>query len=48
MFNRNVMATVLTGLFAVGASAAAQAQQPNSIGQQANPSGWTFNIAPYV
>ena len=44
-----VMTTALAGLLAGGAISGAQAQQPASSGQQAaaNPSGWTFNIAPY-
>jgi hypothetical protein len=45
MFHRIVMAALLTGLLAGGA----HAQQPTSIGQQTtNPSGWTFNVAPYL
>ena len=49
MLNRIVMAAVLTALLAAGATSGAQAQQPSSSGQQtANPSGWTFNIAPYM
>jgi hypothetical protein len=49
MSNRIVMAAILAGLFAAGAKSGAQAQQPTSVGQQAaNPSGWTFNIAPYA
>ena len=45
MLNQIVMVAILTVLLAVGA----QAQQPTSSGQQsANPSGWTFNIAPYL
>ncbi len=49
MLSRIVMAAVLTALLAAGATSGAQAQQPSSVGQQtANPSGWTFNIAPYM
>ncbi len=49
MSNRIVMAAILAALFAAGATSGAQAQQPTSVGQQAaNPSGWTFNIAPYA
>jgi hypothetical protein len=50
MSNRIVMAAVLTALLAAAeATSGAQAQQPTSAGQQAaNPSGWTFNIAPYM
>jgi hypothetical protein len=45
MLNRIVMIAILTVVLAVGA----QAQQPTSSGQlSANPSGWTFNIAPYL
>ncbi len=48
MLSRIVMTTALTGLLAAGATSVAQAQQPTSSGQQAaDPSGWTFNIAPY-
>ncbi len=43
------MVVVLTGLLVAGATSGAQAQQPISVGQQtANPSGWTFDIAPYL
>jgi hypothetical protein len=49
MFARVVIAAGLSLLFAVGAMSGAQAQQPISSGQQvANPSGWTFNVAPYA
>jgi hypothetical protein len=49
MLRRLVMAVVLTGLLAVGAMSGAQAQQPVSAGQPATaPSGWTFNVAPYL
>jgi hypothetical protein len=49
MLIRFVIAAVLGGLFAAGAMSGAQAQQPISSGQQAaNPSGWTFNVAPYA
>jgi hypothetical protein len=49
MLSRTVMAAVLMGLLATSAISGAQAQQPSSSGQQAaNPSGWTFNIAPYM
>jgi len=49
MLGRIVMAAVLTGLFAAGATSGARAQQPVSSGLQvANPSGWTVDIAPYV
>jgi hypothetical protein len=47
MLSRIVTTTALTGLLAAGTTSV-QAQQPTSSGQQAaNPSGWTFNIAPY-
>ncbi len=49
MLNRIAVAAVLAGLFACGATSGARAQQPTSSGQQAaNPSGWTFNVAPYL
>ena len=48
MLSRVVMTTALAGLLAGGAITGVRAQQPISSGQQAaNPSGWTFNIAPY-
>jgi len=48
MLRRIVTAAALTGLFTAGATSGAQAQQPITAGQQAaNPSGWTFNVAPY-
>jgi hypothetical protein len=47
MLSHIVMTTALTGLLAAGTTSV-QAQQPTSSGQQAaDPSGWTFNIAPY-
>ena len=49
MFNRIVMPAAVAVLLAAGAMSSVQAQQPISLGQQeANSSGWTFNIAPYV
>ena len=49
MLRRLVMAAVLTGLFAGGVMSGAQAQQPISSGQAAaSPSGWTFDVTPYV
>jgi hypothetical protein len=49
MLNRIVMTMLLTATFAVGAPLAARAQQPIGIGQSsANPSDWTFDIAPYA
>ena len=49
MCNQVFMATVLTVLLAAGGTPGARAQQPMGLGQQqATPSGWTFNIAPYL
>src|ERR1700760_4473056 len=49
MPGRMTMAAIVTGLLAGGAASGALAQQPGSIGQQTpNPSGWTFNVAPYL
>ncbi len=49
MLRRIVMAVVLAGLLTAGTMSGARAQQPASAGQPAaNPSGWTFNVAPYV
>ena len=49
MLRRIVMTVVLTWLLAAGALSDALAQQPVSAGQPAaNPSGWIFNVAPYV
>jgi hypothetical protein len=49
MLSRIVLIIILGGLLAGGAASGAQAQQPVSLGQQAtNPSGWTFNVAPYL
>ena len=49
MLRRLVMAAVLIGLLAGGAMSGAQAQQPISSGQAAaSPSGWTFDVSPYV
>ena len=43
------MAMLLAALFAGGSPLAARAQQPISFGQTAaNPSGWTFDVAPYL
>lgn len=48
MLRRIVMA-VLVGLLTAGTMSGARAQQPASAGQlPANPSGWTFNVAPYA
>ncbi len=49
MLSRITMAAVLTVLLAAGGISGARAQQPMSSGQQSpGPSGWTFNIAPYL
>jgi len=49
MLRRIVMAAALTGLLAAGGMSGAWAQQPASPAQPAsNPSGWTFNVAPYL
>jgi hypothetical protein len=49
MLRRIVMAVVLVGLLTAGTMSGARAQQPASAGQPtANPSGWTFNVAPYA
>jgi len=43
------MAAVVTTLLAAGGTSGARAQQPIGWGQQAaNPSGWTFEVAPYL
>jgi hypothetical protein len=49
MLNRIVMAGVLMGVLAAGGTSAAQAQQPIGSGlSPPGPSGWTFEIAPYL
>jgi hypothetical protein len=49
MLNRIVFAVVLTALLGAGGTSGAQAQQPMGSGQQAaQPSGWTFEVAPYL
>src|SRR5208282_3078874 len=49
MLRRIVIAGVLTGLLVVGAASGVQAQQPATPAQPAaSPSGWTFNVAPYM
>jgi hypothetical protein len=49
MLNRILMFAGLTLLLAAGATSGARAQQPMGSGQQAaNPSGWTFEVAPYL
>ena len=49
MLSRNVTTALLAWMFGCGAMFGAQAQQPISAGQQGgNPSGWTFNVAPYL
>jgi hypothetical protein len=48
-FRRTVMAGGLAGLLAAGGMSNARAQQPVTPAQPASsPSGWTFNVAPYV
>jgi hypothetical protein len=49
MLNRILMAAALTMIIATGVTSGARAQQPISLGQPApNPSGWSFDVAPYV
>ena len=50
MPNRIVMGAVLTAaLLATGSMSGARAQQPMGLGQPATgPSGWTFDVAPYL
>jgi hypothetical protein len=49
MLNRIATAAVLTLLLAAGGMSGARAQQPMTSGQQPpGPSGWTFNLAPYL
>jgi hypothetical protein len=49
MFDRIAMAAVLAVLLAAGGTSDAEAQQPISIGQpSADPSGWTFDVTPYL
>jgi hypothetical protein len=49
MLTRIVMTAVLAGLLAVGGLSGAQAQQPTGAGQQSiTPSGWTFDLTPYL
>jgi hypothetical protein len=49
MFYRLVMVAAVTGLLAAAGMSRAHAQQPISSGQQGtNPSGWTFDVAPYL
>jgi hypothetical protein len=47
MLGRIAMAAVVTGLLTTGVTLRAQAQQPTS-SPAAGPSGWTFNVAPYL
>ena len=48
-FRRVVMVSLLAALFAAGGTSNARAQQPVIPAQPASsPSGWTFNVAPYV
>ena len=49
MLHRILTAAVLTIMIAPGVTSGARAQQPISLGQPApNPSGWTFDVAPYL
>lgn len=49
MLNRIVMTVLLAGLIAGGTSTGAKAQQPISSGPLTpSPSGWSFDVAPYV
>lgn len=49
MLSRLIMGVVLAGLLVGEARTDAQAQQPVSLGQPAaGPSGWIFNVAPYL
>jgi hypothetical protein len=48
MLGRIAMATGLAGLLAAGAMSGANAQQPVSSGPLPNPSGWSFDVAPYA
>src|SRR5215469_7939892 len=48
LMRNRVWTGVLFALLAVGAWSEAQAQQPMSAGQAAVPSGWIFEIAPYL
>jgi hypothetical protein len=49
MLRRIVITAVLTGLLVGGAVSRAHAQQPtNSSPPVASPSGWTFDVTPYV
>lgn len=49
MLNRIAMTAAFVGLTAGGVISTAQAQQPNAFPrQETSPSGWTFNLAPYL
>ncbi len=49
MLSRIAIAAAVTVLLAAGGTSGAQAQTPISSGQQtAGPSGWIFNVAPYL
>lgn len=48
-FNRTVLAGLVVGLFFLGASSGASAQQPAGLpGQPLTSTGWSFNVAPYL
>jgi putative oxidoreductase len=49
LLRRRVTAAVLIGLLGAGAASAAWAQQPSSPGTPpGSPSGWSFDVAPYL
>jgi len=49
MLRRIVTAGVLTGLLVIGVASGVRAQQPGAPAAPASsPSGWTFNLAPYM
>lgn len=48
-FRSRVLAALAAGVWVLVVAAGAQAQQPTGPGQPAaNPSGWAFNVAPYL
>jgi len=48
MINRAVLGAILALLLMTGAVSQSHAQQPQSVGEAITPTGWVFNIAPYV